>query len=54
MLIVLGIWGGFFALIFFYSPFTPLAYMVGYIVANTAGALIVLTLVVFFEWIFRR
>ena len=52
-LVVLGVWAGFYALIFFYSPWTQLAYLVGYIVANTAGSLIALTLVVLFDWLFR-
>ena len=52
-LIVLGVWVGFYALFFFYSPWTQLAYLVGYIVANTAGSLIALTLVVLFDWLFR-
>ena len=52
-LMILGIWGGFYVLIFFYAPWTQLAYLAGYIVANTAGALIALILVVLFDWIFR-
>lgn len=54
MLLVLGIWAGFYALIFIYSPWTPLAYFLGYTIANTAGALIALTLVVLIEWLLGR
>lgn len=52
--IVLGLWGSFYTLIFYFSPFTQIAYLVGYIVANTAGALITLILVVLIEWLFKR
>jgi hypothetical protein len=52
--LILGIWGGFYALIFFYSPWTQIAYMVGYIIANTASAIIALTLVTLLDWLFRR
>lgn len=53
-LIVLAIWVGFYYLIFFYSPWTQLAYLVGYIVGNTAGALIALTLGALLDWLFLR
>ncbi|MFW9985252.1 MAG: hypothetical protein ACFFDJ_01660 [Candidatus Odinarchaeota archaeon] len=54
MVFVLGIWGGFYVLIFFFSPWTQIAYVVAYIIANTAGAIIALTLVTLFDWLFRR
>ncbi|MFX0169982.1 MAG: hypothetical protein ACFE89_11585 [Candidatus Hodarchaeota archaeon] len=52
-LVILIIWAGFYVLIFFYSPWAQLAYLVGYIIANTAGALIALSLAVLFDWLFR-
>ena len=44
-LIVLGVWAGVYYLIFTFSFFTQLAYVVGYVVGNVAGALIPLTIV---------
>ena len=44
-LIVLGVWAGVYYLIFNFSYFAQIAYIVGYIVGNVAGALIPLTLV---------
>ena len=52
-LVILAIWGSFYVLIFFYAPWTQIAYLTGYVVANTAGALIALILVVLFDWLFR-
>lgn len=52
--IVLGIWGGIFALIWFFSAWTQIAYLVGYLIANTAGAITALSLVALFDWLFLR
>ena len=52
--IVLGIWGGIFALIWFFSAWTQLAYLVGYLIANTAGAITALSLFAFIDWLFNR
>ncbi len=54
MVIILGIWGGFYVLIFFFSPWTQIAYVVAYIIGNTASAIIALTLVTLLDWLFRR
>jgi hypothetical protein len=50
-LIVLGIWAGCYYLIFTYVPFTQIAYIVGYIIANVAAALIALILVVLVDYL---
>jgi hypothetical protein len=52
--LVLGIWGGIFALIWFFSAWTQIAYLVGYLIANTAGALTALSLVALIDWLFLR
>ncbi len=52
--IVLGIWGGIFVLIWFFSAWTQISYFVGYLIANTAGALTALSLVALFDWLFLR
>ncbi len=51
-LIVLGIWAGIYYLIFTFSYFTQIAYIVGYIIANVAGALLPLTLIVVVDFLF--
>ncbi len=51
ILIVLGIWAGCFYLLFTYSAFTQIAYIVGYIVSNVGAALIVLILVYVLDYI---
>lgn len=52
--IVLGIWGGIFALIWFSSAWTQIAYLIGYLIANTAGAITALSLVTLIDWLFNR
>ena len=44
-LIVLGLWAGFYYLIFTYSPFTQIAYLVGYIISNVSAGLIALIII---------
>ena len=44
-LIVLGLWAGFYYLLFNFSVFTQIAYVVGYIVSNAGAALIALILI---------
>ena len=51
-LIVLGIWAGIYYVIFNFSNFTQIAYIVGYIVANVAAALIPLILIVVVDFLF--
>ncbi|MHA2427457.1 MAG: hypothetical protein ACXADB_05495 [Candidatus Hermodarchaeia archaeon] len=51
-LIVLGIWVGIYYLIFNFSYFTQIAYIVGYIIANVTGALLPLTLIVVVDFLF--
>ncbi len=51
-LIVLGIWAGIYYLIFNFSYFTQIAYIVGYIIANVAGALLPLTLIAVVDFLF--
>ena len=51
ILIILGVWAGFYYLLFTYLPFTQVAYVVGYIVSNVAAALITLILVVLLDYI---
>jgi hypothetical protein len=43
--LVLGMWAGFYFLIFTYAPYSHIAYIVGYIISNVAAALIGLILV---------
>ena len=52
--IVMGIWGGIFALIWYFSAWTQIAYLIGYLIGNTAGALTALSLVTLFDWLFLR
>jgi hypothetical protein len=49
--IVFGLWAVFYYLLFIYSFFTQIAYLVGYIVANVAAALIALTLITLLDFL---
>ncbi|MFX1566308.1 MAG: hypothetical protein ACFFCH_09985 [Promethearchaeota archaeon] len=49
--LVLGLWAVFYYLIFTFSPFTHLAYLVGYIVSNVAAALIALILITLLDFL---
>ncbi|MFX1474013.1 MAG: hypothetical protein ACFFCO_00870 [Promethearchaeota archaeon] len=52
--LVLGIWGLVYTLWFFATPITQPPYLIKYILGNTSGAIIALTLVIVVEWLFKR
>jgi len=54
MFIVLGIWTLGYFLLFTFSPFARIAYLVGYIIANVAAALIPLILAILMDFLFGR
>ncbi|MFW9935526.1 MAG: hypothetical protein ACFFDU_08525 [Candidatus Thorarchaeota archaeon] len=54
LLIILGLWAGFYYLLITFSPYSQIAYLVGYITANVGGALITLVLVVLVDYLLSR
>jgi hypothetical protein len=52
--IILGIWGGVYALAFVSTPSNLPAYLVKYILANAGGAISALALSVLMEWLLKR
>jgi hypothetical protein len=53
-IIVFGLWGLCYFLLFTYAPYAQIAYLVGYIIANVAAALITLIIAVLMEFLFSR
>jgi hypothetical protein len=54
VVIVLGTWALGYFLIFTFSPYAFIAYLVGYIIANVAAALLALILVMVLDFLFSR
>ncbi|MFX1577709.1 MAG: hypothetical protein ACFFCF_11140 [Promethearchaeota archaeon] len=54
LLIILGLWAGFFYLLFTFSPYSQIAYLVGYIASNVGAALITLVLTVLVDYLLGR
>jgi hypothetical protein len=52
--VVLAVWGLIYLLWFILTPITQPAYLVKYILANTTGAILSLSLVIVIEWFFKR
>ncbi|MFX1405129.1 MAG: hypothetical protein ACFE9D_11785, partial [Promethearchaeota archaeon] len=49
LLLVLGVWALGYFVLFTYSPFARIAYLVGYIIANVAAALIILIITILLD-----
>jgi len=52
--VVLGIWGGVYALAFIATPFNLPSYLVKYILANAGGAITALAFTVLMDWLLKR
>jgi hypothetical protein len=53
-IIVLGFWALCYFLLFTYTPYASVAYLVGYIIANVAAAIITLIIAILLEFLFSR